>query len=71
MSDKSIIRMILEFLRDYPQFVMLYGLFIFIVIANILIIFFGRSDLQEITHSAWCYFVGGIVGMSIFRRTYD
>lgn len=68
MSNKNIIRIILEFLRDYPQFVMLYGLFIFIVIANILIIFFGRSDLKEITHSAWCFFVGGIFGMSLFRR---
>lgn len=69
MSNKT--KIILEFLRNFPQFVILYGFFIFIVIANILIIFFGRSDLKEITHSAWCYFVGGIVGMSIFRNTYD
>lgn len=68
MSSNSRFRIILEFLRDYPQFALLYGLFFFIMICLILIIFFGRSDLKEITHSAWYYFVGGIIGMSLFKQ---
>lgn len=68
MNDKqSTTRIILEFLKDFPQFVLLYGLFFFILITLVLIIFFGRNDLVEMNKYAFSFFTGGMVGLSLFR----
>lgn len=64
MSYKEKLKDTLEVLIDYLPIVILYGNILVLFISTILIIFFGRSDLEKLCRSAFCFFIG----MMVFRK---
>ena len=64
MSYKEKLRDTFEAMIDYLPIVILYGTLLVLLISNTLVIFFGRSDLEKLSRSAFCFFIG----MMAFRR---
>lgn len=65
MFYKEKLRETLEVIWEYLPTLTLYTIFICMVVSNVLVLFFGRQDLESIGRGS--FFI--ILGILIFRRS--
>lgn len=64
MSYKEKLRDTFEAMIDYLPIVILYGTLLILAISTILVLFFGRADLEKLSRSSFFF----LVGMMAFRK---
>lgn len=67
MSYKQRLIDTFEVARDYFPILILYGTLLVVLLSNVLVIFFGRTDLEGMARSSARFLIGGLFGMRLFR----
>lgn len=65
MSYKERLRDTFEVARDYFRILILYGTLLIVVLSNVLVIFFGRTDLEGMARSSICFFIGALFSLRV------